>query len=124
STIYPALATELRPLRRLLGGAILLMTLFGLVSADSVEGFAAYALVAAATLLPSMLWLRAGAPGVPVLPAVAALHYLYYAIPTLRAHEAHDPWETFRAAATVAVFLGAATLASGLIINKSFQRLK
>jgi hypothetical protein len=106
----------------MLWGAVVLLMLFGLVSADSVEGFAAYALVATATLLPSVLWLRGGAPGVPVLPAVAALHYVYYAMPILRAQEAHETPEILRAAATIALFLGAATLASGLVLSQSFQR--
>src|SRR5947209_3215407 len=97
-TTYAAYATELRPLWRLLWGAIVLLTLFGLVSADSVEGFVAYALVTTATLFPAALWLRAGAPGIPVLPAVAALHYLYYGMPILRAQEAHEPSEILRAA--------------------------
>jgi hypothetical protein len=124
NTMYRAQATELRRSWRLLGGAAVLLTLFGLVAADSVEGFGAYALVTTATLLPFVLWLRGGAAGVPVLAAVAALHYLFYAVPILRGQETHEPWEVLRAAATVAFFLGAATLASRLVSNQSFQRLQ
>jgi hypothetical protein len=121
-TIYQTQATgAILRSRRLLGGAIGLLAVFGLVSADSLEGFAAYALVGAAAVLPSVLWLRAGGLGVPVLPAVAALHHLYFAIPALRGQEGYEPWEILRAAATVAFFLVAATLTSGLILRSAFR---
>jgi hypothetical protein len=119
-------AAPARELLRLLVGGIGLLAVFGLVWADSAEGFTSYALVAAAAVLPSLLWLRAGAPGIPVLPAVSALYYLYFAVPVLRSSvdQGYGPWEIFLAGATVASFLATATAASGLLLSPSFLRSK
>lgn len=111
---------DLRHARRVLVAGVVLLALFGVVWADSVDRLTGYALITAAAVLPSALWLRAGAPGIPVLPAAAAFHYLYYAVPILRENTngiTYAPSEVLRAAATVALFLFAATATWRLTIG-------
>jgi hypothetical protein len=115
---------EMRQARRLLMTAIGIVILLGLVRAQSIEGFAAYAMITAAAILPAALWLRASAPGIPILPAIAAFHYLYFALPILRQElgGSYTPGEVLRAGATVALFLFSATVAWGLVVGKATRR--
>jgi hypothetical protein len=116
---------DLRQAWRILIAAAALLALFGLVWADSVDRLTGYALITVAALLPSALWLRAGAAGIPVLPAAAAFHYLYFAVPMLRenlGNATYTPEGVLRAAATVALFLVMATVASWLVVGRSAAR--
>jgi hypothetical protein len=78
------------------------------------EELAAYLLVLAGSVLPAVLWIRAGAPGVPIVPAIAMMHFIYYALPvasgstTLMGYSAQ---EILRSGATVGLFLLAVTVA-------------
>jgi hypothetical protein len=103
------------------------LMLLGPVWADSVDSWAAYVLITMAAVLPLALWLRAGALDIPVLPAVAGFHYLYFALPILRQNVgtiSYSPSEIFNAAATVILFLIAATIGWRLLIRRSTGRLR
>jgi hypothetical protein len=99
-----------------------LITTFGLLCAETLEGFFTYILIAATALLPTAFWLRAGAPGIPILPAVAALDYLYFAVPILRENVGQAGYttdETLRAGVTVGLFLVAAVGAWRLVLGST-----
>lgn len=103
-----------------IGISYLALFAFGLFRADSGEQFIAYFLVLSTTLLPSVLWLRLGAPGIPVLPAVSLIYIAYFAWPVLRNNEntlAYTLPEIEIAAATVAMFLFVATIIWWLIAS-------
>jgi hypothetical protein len=118
-------AKEIYHAKRLFMGGVLFLVVFGLVRADTADGLIAYILITIAAVLPAALWLRANAPGIPILPTVAAFHYLYYAVPLLRDNPGeivYTPSDALRAAATVGMFLMAATLAWGLLLGPSKRR--
>ncbi len=101
------------------GSAILL--LIGVSWAESLGGLLAYLMVVVASLLPTILWVRQGRPGIPILPAVAALSILYYAIPIVRGREdlgEYSYTDILRAAATVGLYLLVATVASYLLLRR------
>ena len=101
--------------------ALVVLPLIGFASADTPNDFWSYIIVSAAALLPSVLWVWAGSPGIPVFPVVAAIHYVYFAVPILRHNTGFADYqspEIFDAALTVAIFLLAATAAWGLIFRK------
>jgi hypothetical protein len=115
---------DMRPARRLLGGGLIVLLLFGLLRADTADGFIGYLMITIAAVIPAALWLRARAPGIPILPVIAAFHYLYFAVPILRnspEQAVYASWEILRAASTVALFLIVATVAWGLFLGPSFR---
>jgi hypothetical protein len=94
--------------KRVLVVVIALLTLLGLVQAESYGRLAAYLIVVLAAVLPSLFWLRMGAPSIPILPAVGFAYMPYYAWPILSSAEntlVYSDWEIVRAAITVALFL-------------------
>ncbi|HTV26213.1 MAG TPA: hypothetical protein VMF32_00330 [Xanthobacteraceae bacterium] len=102
-----------------------MLALFGIFRADTLDGLIAYLFITSAAMFPAVLWLRARTPGIPILPAVAAFHFLYFAIPILRqdpTQVAYTPWELFRAAITVVLFLVTATVAWGLVLGRFPRR--
>lgn len=101
--------------------AVLLFVVGG-VWAESIEGFMAYVLVALPAILPSIVWVHSGAPGIPVLPVTAAFHYLYFAVPLLREspqRSVYDSSEVLFASVTVALFLAAATVVWWLLLRRT-----
>lgn len=112
---------ETRRATQAVGAVAAMLLLAGLWWASSLREFLAYILVAFGALLPGFLWVRAGARGIPVLPAVAFLHILYFAIPIVRGNDFkfdYGPEDVSGAAATVASFLIAATVASQLVLMR------
>ena len=90
----------------------------GLLSGESTERVLTYLLVVAAALLPSVLWIRAGATGIPIFPIVAAGYIPYFAWPLLSGGEntlAYTEWEIVRSGLTVALFLAIGTGAWRLV---------
>jgi hypothetical protein len=101
------------------GSAVLIAT--GVYWAASLIELIAYLLVVVASLASTILWVSRGRAGVPILPALATLHILYYAIPLVRGREdlgEFSEWDLLRAAATVFLYLSAATIASFLFLRK------
>jgi hypothetical protein len=93
----------------ILGAAAVCAAAGGVFASDAT----AYALIVLPALLPLLIWLRVGAPGVPVLPAIAGLFVIYYALPLTRTGlEAYAPEELVTAAVAVGGFLVAATVGS------------
>jgi len=116
---------QLRHARTQFACGLALITIFGLFRAETMEGFFAYMLIVATTILPAALWLRAGAPGIPILPAVAGLDYLYYAVPILRENvgqAGYTAGATLRAAATLALFFVTATAIWRLVLGSIPRR--
>lgn len=96
-----------------LAAAVVVLILVGLGWAESGQQLLAYFAVLATAVLPSVLWLRAGAPGIPVLPAVALAYVPYFAWPVLSGSESMLNYtldEILRAGITVAGFLLTATI--------------
>jgi hypothetical protein len=93
----------------LLGAVEVGVIVAGLFAQDLIS----YLCVAIPALVPLVLWVRAGAPGIPVLPMISVLYFIYYAGPLLRGEIApYAPDEVLRASAAVGGFLLAAALAS------------
>jgi hypothetical protein len=84
----------------------------------------AYLCITLPTMLPLLLWLRAGALAIPILPVISGLFFVYYAIPLLRSQAAaYAPNELIEAGAAVAAFLVAASMASWPFQKRSHGRL-
>jgi hypothetical protein len=99
----------------LLGAVEIGVIVAGLFSQDLI----AYLCVAIPALVPLVLWMRSGAPGIPVLPIISSLYFIYYAAPLLRGEIApYAPDEVLRASAAVGGFLLAAALASWLFLTR------
>src|SRR5450755_4413335 len=82
----------------LLGAVEVGVIVAGLFAQDLIS----YLCVAIPALVPLVLWMRAGAPGIPVLPMISILYFIYYAGPLLRGEIApYSPDEVLRAAAAV-----------------------
>ena len=100
----------------------------GLLTTDLLEEFVGYVLVTLASVAPTMLWLRMGAPGIPVLPIAGALYYLYYAVPmvTGNLHKQVDAYysteDILSAALTVTLFLAATTFFWWLLAGPASNR--
>lgn len=110
---------------RALGVGAALVLLIGFLRSTSVAELPAYFIVVAAALLPTLLWIRAGALGIPILPAFALLHLFYFAMPIVSGRELVDEYtrlEVLNAAGTVFLFLGAATLAATWVAGRLRQR--
>ena len=83
------------------------------VGALFAQDVTAYFLICIPAVVPLVIWLQMGAPGIPVLPAVAGLFVIYYAIPILRSEiAAYSSDELVTAAAAVGAFLIAASIGS------------
>jgi hypothetical protein len=121
TSIAIATGRETRQAKRLLLAALIVLPLFGLIWADSTDSFMAYMIVTVIAIVPSILWVRMGAPGIPVFPVVSAAYYIYFAVPVLRqnfgSYLSYDPWGIMRAAFTVGLFLASATLGWWLILG-------
>jgi hypothetical protein len=79
----------------------------------------AYLCIAIPVLIPAFLWLEVGGHGIPVLPIISGIYFVYYAIPMLRSNAvAYDPDDLLRAAATVGIFLIAASVTSRPLLRK------
>jgi hypothetical protein len=92
--------------------------LLGSLVADQIDDFIAFAMIVAAGVLPSALWVAVGGRGIPIIPVIALGHIVYFALPILRGSPAelgYDDAETLRAAFAVSLFLVSATLASQFI---------
>ncbi len=101
-----------------IGGLVVL----GFVWGKSLEQLVAYLVLLCAAVLPSLLWLRMGAPGIPVLPAVGLAYIPYFAWPMLSGNEttlAYTNWEMARSGLTVALYLITASIAWRLIASKA-----
>lgn len=101
----------LRQAYRALAVVVALLVLWGLTAANTGEERLAYLLLVSAAVLPTVLWIRAGASGIPVLPTVALMHIAYFAVPVVKGNAAiqeYEPWEILRASATVSLLLVAA----------------
>jgi hypothetical protein len=83
----------------------------------------AYLMVALASILPGILWLRTGALGIPILPILSVVYFLYYAVPIARNNipDYADDGDVMRAAATIALFLFVASL-PGLVLRPNSRR--
>jgi len=93
----------------ILGAAAACAAAGGVFASDAT----AWSLIVVPALLPLLIWLRTGAPGVPVLPAIAGLFVIYYALPLTRTGlEAYAPEQLVSAAAAVGGFLIAASVGS------------
>jgi hypothetical protein len=93
----------------ILAAAAACSAIVGVFASDAT----AYFLIVVPALLPLLIWLRTGAPGVPVLPAIAGLFMIYYALPLTRTGlEAYAPEQLVTAAAAVGGFLIAASVGS------------
>jgi hypothetical protein len=110
---------------RALAFAIAGLVAVGAMRADSLPQLAAYLLVIAASVLPSVLWVRSGALGIPVFPVVALGHVPYYALPIVSGNENIAPYtsgEVMQAAITVCLYLGAATAAWAAFARRAASR--
>lgn len=86
----------------------------------------AYLIVLASSVLPTFLWLRAGAVGIPIMPSMAFMHYIYYALPIARNYPVliqYAPDEVLRASITVSLFLIAATMAWWISLLKNKKKV-
>ena len=95
-----------------------LLVFFGLVRGDSPEQIFAYLVVVSAAVLPSVLWLQMGAPGIPVFPVVSLAYIAYFAWPALRDNantQAYTLPEIAQSGVTVALYLIVATAAWRLV---------
>ena len=102
--------------------AVCLLAAVGTYKADGWQDAFAYLLVMVSAVLPGILWLRQGAPGLPVFPISALAYVPYAALPIVSAHPAllaYGHTEVLRAAATVSLFLVAATIAWRMLSRKS-----
>ncbi len=108
-----------------LSGAILLA--MGALGASGWEEYVAYGLIVLSGLLPMLLWIRIGMRGVPIMPAVGLMHILYYALPIALKNpdiSSFDSVEILRSAATVSLFLIAATAAWKMRLIKMRPQMK
>ncbi len=106
---------------RTLAVVIGVLVLLGFYRGESMELTVAYLLVLFAAVMPSVLWLRMGAPGIPVLPVVGLAYIPYIAWPVLSGLESTRDYmssEIVRAALTVALFLVTATVVWRLIVGR------
>src|SRR5712691_5689973 len=102
---------KLDPARRayILGATAACIIVAGIFAEDAM----AYFCIAIPAIVPLVLWLQAGAPGIPVLPAVSGLFFVYYAIPLLRGNIAAFGSDALVSAGiTIGAFLLAASLVS------------
>lgn len=110
---------------RALGIGTALVLLLGLLRATSLAELPAYFIVVAAALVPTLLWIRAGALGIPILPAFALLHLFYFAMPIVSGRELleeYSPLEVLNAAGTVFLFLSVAALAASWVGGRLRQQ--
>ena len=110
----PARARTARRGYGLIAAASVVLMMAGLVAADSWEALIGYVLMTIACVAPVVFWMLAGAPGLPVFPMLSSLYYFYYALPILRSESGiavYSPGEILDASVTVALFLGAGTVA-------------
>src|SRR5579871_2265661 len=110
-TASSAFIEGLAPRRR---AYILAAAAVGVVAASPfAQDPTAYFYVAIPALMPLLVWLRMGAPGIPVLPAISGLFVIYYALPILRPEMGgYGPEELESAALAVGGFLLAAAVGS------------
>jgi hypothetical protein len=109
SSSWPSRSEDTRRKVYIFAAAAVCVAVTGLFTQDVIAYFA----IAAPATAPLFIWLRSGARGVPVLPLVSALFFVYYAVPFIRPDIlAYSSDELFRAAATVGIFLLAASVAS------------
>jgi hypothetical protein len=104
-----------------LAGLVVLLSIAGVVRAESIIQFSSYTLVLLACVAPSYFWLRAGTPGIPVLPAIGFGCLPYYGWPILGTNEAISVYtspEILEAALTVCAYLLTATLAWRLVVRR------
>lgn len=102
--------------------AVCALAAVGAYKADGRQDALAFLLVMLAAVLPGILWLRQGAPGLPVFPIAALAYVPYAALPIVSAHPAllaYTHAEVLRAAATVSLFLVAATIAWQTLSRRS-----
>jgi len=110
---------------RALAFAIVGLVVVGALRAESVSQLCAYLLVVAASVLPSVLWVRSGAMGIPVFPVIALGHVPYYALPIVSGNENIAPYsdaDLIRAALTVCLYLGIATVGWALLARRAASR--
>lgn len=99
-------------------GSAIVLILLGYFGTDQLNDFLGYALIVAGAVLPTALWIVAGARGIPIIPVLALGHIVYFALPILRGTPAeigYDDEEALRAAITVSLFLVIASAASHAI---------
>jgi hypothetical protein len=111
ATTFLTSRVEVQRAKRILGVALVALIVGGIFASDSTEALFAYLLVALAAVLPTVLWLFAGAPGIPVFPVIGLMYFVYYAVPILRnnvGRAEYAPSEILGAAVIVVLFLLAA----------------
>ena len=100
---------------------IALSVVLGMLLTDTADEMGAYFLVTLACAAPIALWIWGGALGVPVLPAISGMYFIYFGLPIIRNKlilVEFEPSEILTGAATVALFLVAATLVWWLILGQ------
>jgi hypothetical protein len=111
----------------------------GLLLTGTAEEMIAYLVVAIACAVPCALWVWAGSNSIPIMPAVSIMYFIYYGIPILRGNVSGIGWAVYRgnvggasfdggeilgAAATVALFVVAATISWGVLLMGIARRPK
>lgn len=101
------------------------LILAGLYKNTAPDQFRSYLLILSAAVVPAVLWVRLGAPGIPIFPTVCLAYIPYFAWPIVSGNRtilAYDPSEVLQAACTVSLFLLAATLTWWLATRNSGKR--
>jgi hypothetical protein len=118
---------DIRKAMRLLLVGLCALPILGALWAESTDAFISYMMVTVLAFVPSILWLRMGAPGIPVFPVVSAVQYIYFALPVLRqtvGPTPYEPWEIMRASLTVTLFLACATAAWWWTLGRSVRHFR
>jgi hypothetical protein len=100
---------------------VALSVVLGMLLTDTADEMIAYLLVTFACVTPIALWVWNGALGVPLLPAISGMYFIYFGLPLIRNKQSligFGSWEILVAAATVALFLVAATLVWWLVVGQ------
>jgi hypothetical protein len=114
-----------KSLFRFMMAATAMLVLFGVINSDSLDEMIGYLIVLLASVLPTVVWFRAGANGIPVMSVLSVLYFIYYGIPILRKSATllqFYPSEILSAAATVTSFLAVATISSALVKSARARR--
>ena len=120
SAVYPENRTH-GTLIYALAIAVGIFSVLGFIWANSGEQLFAYFLVLFAAIIPGVLWIRMGTPGVPVLPVLSLAYIPYFGWPILTSSEVtldYTAWEILRSALSVALFLSTAAIAAQVTTDK------
>jgi len=110
---------------RMVGLCTAALVLVGAFLASTLSSFLSYLLVSVAALLPALLWLRRGGPGIPVLGVFAGMHLVTFALPIVSGREdlsSYSSADLARAAASVVLFLVVACLVAEWFAGRPRRR--